>query len=78
METRDGEAAQEPDIYRHTLRDLLQVQRHTLIGLARGGKIDNTVMRRILRTLDLEEEEIEIVESTRHAELDDVADAEEK
>jgi CPA1 family monovalent cation:H+ antiporter len=69
--SRDGRAAEASDRYRHLMRELLETQRQSLIGLTKKGEIDNTVMRRILRLLDLEVEEIAMLESTRHADIDE-------
>jgi len=66
----DARTSNEADLYRHVLRELLDVQRNALIELRNKGKVDNTVMRRIQRLLDLEVEEIDLVESTGHAEVD--------
>jgi Na+/H+ antiporter len=67
---RDGGAAEQSGLYRHVMRELLEAQRQSLVDLARSGKIDNTVMRRILRLLDLEVEEIAMLESTGHADVE--------
>jgi CPA1 family monovalent cation:H+ antiporter len=68
---RDARAAELSDLYRHVTTELLDAQRRSLIELTRNGKIDNTVMRRILRVLDLETEQIALLESTRHADIDE-------
>lgn len=68
----DRSVAKASDQYRHLTQDLLIVQRSELIALSNSGKIDNTVMRRILRLLDFEAEEIAILETTGHASIEDV------
>jgi Na+/H+ antiporter len=71
MGGRGGLAAQQSDLYRHVTRELLEAQRQSLIDLTQHGKIDNTVMRRTLRLLDLESEQIAMLESTGHADIDE-------
>ena len=71
MGGRGGLAAQQSDLYRHVTRELLEAQRQSLIDLTQNGKIDNTVMRRTLRLLDLESEQIAMLESTGHADIDE-------
>jgi Na+/H+ antiporter len=66
---QESRAAKESDLYRHVTLQLLDAQRQSLIDLVHSRKIDNTVMRRILRLLDLETEEIEMLESARHADI---------
>jgi len=66
----DPEAARDADLYRHLTAELLQVERRALIDLLRAGKVDNTVMRRIQRLLDLEMEEIDLLEATGHADIE--------
>lgn len=56
--------------YRAIERELLGVQREELLRLRNRGKIDNTVMRRILTLLDLEDEEIALLGSAGHTGLD--------
>lgn len=68
---RSNGQAEQSDRYRHVVRELLEAQRRSLIELARQGKIDNTVMRRVLRLLDLETEEISLLESAGHAEIEE-------
>ncbi len=68
---RDGQAAEQSELYRRLTRELLEAQRQSLNNLVRSGKIDNTVMRRILRLLDLESEEIAILESTGRADVEE-------
>jgi monovalent cation/hydrogen antiporter len=68
---KDDEAARISDQYRHLTRDLLDVQRTALLELRRKGKVDNTVLRRIIRLLDLEYEEIDLLEVAGHADIAD-------
>lgn len=63
------EAARDSSQYRSTLRAMLDAQRESLIALRNAGKIDNTVMRRVERLLDLEAEELDLLESTGQAEV---------
>lgn len=63
----DDSLAKASDLYRHLSSKLLDAQRAELMDLMKKGKIDNTVMRRVLRLLDFEAEEIAILESTGHA-----------
>jgi NhaP-type Na+/H+ or K+/H+ antiporter len=67
----DRSLAKASDQYRHLTNDLLMAQRSELNSLAKQRKIDNTVMRRILRLLDFEAEEIAILEMTGHSDLDE-------
>lgn len=57
-------------LYREIERDLLGVQREELVRLRNRGKIDNTVMRRIQALLDLEDEEISLLSTTGHTDID--------
>ena len=57
-------------LYREIERELLGVQREELIRLRDRGKIDNTVMRRIQALLDLEDEEIRLLSTTGHTDID--------
>jgi NhaP-type Na+/H+ or K+/H+ antiporter len=70
--TRDGSAYREriASLYRDIERELLDVQRKENIRLRDRGKIDNTVMRRVQSLLDLEEEELSLLGSTGHMDLD--------
>jgi len=56
-------AARMNEIYRKTACALLDAQRTALIKLRDQGKIDNTVMRRIQRLLDLETVEVQLLAS---------------
>ena len=66
----DGTAVA-PEQYRELLRELIEVQRNALLDLRNDRKIDNTVMRRIQRLLDLESEEIELLESSGNVDMED-------
>lgn len=70
--TRDGSVYREriASLYRDIERELLDVQRKEVIRLRDLGKIDNTVMRRIQALLDFEDEEISLLSSTGHMDLD--------
>jgi len=67
---RDERLAKASDLYRHLTQDLLKAQRDALLDLMKQRRIDNTVMRRVLRLLDYEYEEVAILESTGHADVD--------
>jgi monovalent cation/hydrogen antiporter len=67
----DSEAARESDLYRHLERDLLNARRAALIELGQNGKVDNTVLRRVQRLLDLETEQIELLDETGHADIEE-------
>lgn len=58
------------DQYRHVSRDLINAQRDSLIRLLRRGEVDNTVMRRIQRLLDLDEERLDLLESTGRTDME--------
>lgn len=59
------------DLFRKTERELLDVERHELIKLRDKGQIDNTVLRRIQRLLDLESARVELISTTGHADIED-------
>jgi monovalent cation/hydrogen antiporter len=67
-----AEGAAATALYRKASADLVDAQRTKLIALRDKGKIDNTVMRRLQRLLDLESEEIALLGSAGHSELDAV------
>jgi CPA1 family monovalent cation:H+ antiporter len=67
---KDG-TAHDSDVYRHVSRELLEAQRDSLIRLQRERKADNTVLRRIQRLLDLENEEIDMLESAGHPDIEE-------
>jgi monovalent cation/hydrogen antiporter len=56
--------------YRRLQCELLQVQRTELIRLREEGTIDNTVLRRIQRVLDLQTAEVEILGTTGQPNLE--------
>ena len=56
--------------YRAIQRELIGIQREELLRLRNRGKIDNTVMRRVLTLLDYEDEEIALLSSSGHTDLD--------
>ena len=57
--------------YRALESGLIGAQRAALIELRDQGKIDNTVLRRIQRLLDLESEELDLLDSAGHAEVEE-------
>jgi len=66
-----GKAARTTALYRKTECDLLETERKALVALRNDGKIDNTVMRRIQRLLDLEVTSIQLLGTTGQSSLDD-------
>jgi CPA1 family monovalent cation:H+ antiporter len=69
--TRDAAAARLTAVYRQTQCDLLEAQRRRLIELRAQRKIDNTVLRRVQRVLDLQTIEVQLLEATGHADLEE-------
>lgn len=61
----------ESEQYREIGRELVKAQRDSLLRRLRRGKVDNTVMRRIQRLLDLDEERLDLLESTGRSQIDD-------
>ncbi|MFY9740176.1 MAG: Na+/H+ antiporter [Candidatus Cybelea sp.] len=68
-ESAEG-AAETTAAFRRVERRLLDTQRKRLIQLRTQGKIDNTVMRRVLRLLDLQAVEIGLLDSTGHDKIE--------
>jgi CPA1 family monovalent cation:H+ antiporter len=68
-ETEDGAAARFGTRIRELESDLVDAQRTALLRLRREGKVDNTVMRRVQRLLDLQSEETELLSSTGHSDI---------
>ncbi len=58
------EAARLTALYRQLQRELLDTQRKKLIDLREDGKIDNTVLRRVQRLLDLQTVEVQLLGTT--------------
>lgn len=69
-EERAEQLAGEATLLRKLERDLIDAQRAELIRLRDAGKLDNTVLRRIQRLLDLQQEESEILDTTGHPQAD--------
>jgi Na+/H+ antiporter len=69
-ERNDG-AAHDAAMLRKYESELIDAQRAALIRLRSEGRIDNTVMRRVQRLLDLQSEEAQLLRSTGHADIDD-------
>ena len=67
----DGVAAHDAVTLRKFEGELLDAQRAALIRLRSEGRIDNTVMRRVQRLLDLQSEEADLLESTGHADIEE-------
>jgi Na+/H+ antiporter len=55
--------------YRELMHAMIDAQRAALIDLRNKGKIDNTVMRRVERLLDLGDEELDLLEKTGQSPL---------
>ena len=51
----DGDIEDRSLSYQRLLRELLDAEREAVLNLQRGGRIDDEVMRRVIRDLDLEE-----------------------
>ena len=71
LDTQAGEVAKSTALYRELERELIGAQRRELIALRDQGKIDNTVMRRIQRLLDLETAEVELLGSAGHSDIEE-------
>jgi monovalent cation/hydrogen antiporter len=71
LEMRAVEVEKATALYRELERDLIEAQRKAVIALRDQGKIDNTVMRRIQRLLDLETAEIELLGTTGHPDIEE-------
>ncbi len=68
---RHRDAAATTALYRKTECELLDVQRRELIRLGDRGKVDNTVLRKIQRILDLETVGIQLLGNTGHPSIED-------
>jgi monovalent cation/hydrogen antiporter len=68
-ESAEG-AAKTTATFRRVERRLLDAQRHRLIELRSEGNIDNTVLRRVQRVLDLQAIEIGLLDSTGHEKIE--------
>ena len=61
MATGDGEDLEErSEAYQHAVREVLDAQRAQLLALRDQGIINDEVMRRVERDLDLEDTRLEI------------------
>jgi CPA1 family monovalent cation:H+ antiporter len=67
----DPAAARVTARYRQAQCDLLDVQRQKLIELRKAGKIDNTVLRRVQRVLDLQTVEVQLLGTTGHQKIEE-------
>jgi len=71
----DEQAARDAARTTEQIRDvegkIIDAQRKELVKLRDSGKIDNTVLRRIQRLLDLESERVDLLGSTGYAEIED-------
>ena len=66
----DARTAEVTALYRRAECELLDAQRKKLIELGRERKIDNTVLRRIQRVLDLQTIEVQLLSDAGHAGLE--------
>jgi Na+/H+ antiporter len=69
-ESAEG-AAETTAAFRRVERRLLVTQQRRLIELRAEGTIDNTVLRRVLRVLDLQAVEIGLLDSTGHEKIEE-------
>jgi CPA1 family monovalent cation:H+ antiporter len=67
----DAAAARLTALYRQAQCELLDVQRKKLIELREQGDIDNTVLRRVQRVLDLQTIEIQLLGTTGHSDIEE-------
>jgi hypothetical protein len=67
----DGKARQLTSLYRKIVVDVLQVERDELYELRRSGRIDNTILRRVQRLLDLETSEMDLLNATGRSDIED-------
>ncbi len=70
-EEGDASAARLTALYREAERELLDTQRRKLIELLAHGDIDNTVLRRVQRVLDLQRIEVQLLGTTGHPEIEE-------
>lgn len=70
-EQTDPAAARRTALYRQAQCELLDTQRRRLIELGNQGKIDNTVLRRVQRVLDLQTIEVQLLGTTGHADVEE-------
>jgi monovalent cation/hydrogen antiporter len=56
----DGSAEERSAAYQRLRRELLDAERRAVLDLRRQGTIDDAVMRRVTRDLDLEEERLDL------------------
>lgn len=57
--------------FRQAQRELIEAQQSKLVELRADGKIDNTVLRRLLRVFDLEVVELDVLDSTGQLDLEE-------
>ena len=75
MGTKGRRVARLSELYRKAVTAATDAQRQALIELRDEGKIDNTVLRRLQRLLDLESEEIQLLGSTAgHSDIESPED----
>lgn len=58
-------------LFRQAQRELIEAQQRKLITLRDKGKIDNTVLRRLMRIFDLETVELQALDSTGQIDLEE-------
>jgi Na+/H+ antiporter len=75
MDTKGRNVARLSEQYRKAAMEATDAQRQALIKLRDEGKIDNTVLRRLQRLLDLESEEIQVLGSAAgHSDIESPED----
>jgi CPA1 family monovalent cation:H+ antiporter len=75
MGSKGRRVARLGELYRKAVTAATDAQRQALIELRDEGKIDNTVLRRLQRLLDLESEEIQLLGSTAgHSDIESPED----
>ena len=67
----DPAAAQTTALFRQAQLELLDAQREKLIELRGRGKIDNTVLRRVQRLLDLQTIEMQLLSTAGHPDVEE-------
>src|SRR5579862_1608182 len=70
-EAKVSSAPRKTALFRQAQRELIEAQQRKLIALRDKGKIDNTVLRRLLRIFDLETVELQALDSTGQIDLED-------
>jgi CPA1 family monovalent cation:H+ antiporter len=56
----DGSVESQSQDYQRLRRELLEAERQAVVELRRAGRIDDEIMRRVVRDLDLEDARLDI------------------